>query len=73
MTMLAPVTLVDADGLVVYGGRQYRSGQQAPSAELNRAAPVDVDGETVGWVIFSDLGTRAWWARNRPSRYFWPT
>jgi two-component system, OmpR family, sensor histidine kinase BaeS len=70
MTMLAPVTLVDADGLVVYGGRQYRSGQQAPSAELNRAAPVDVDGETVGWVIFADLGNTSLVGTESPESVF---
>ena len=49
----APVTLVDADGVVVYGGRYYRVGQQLTEPELNNAVPIEVDGKTVGRLLFS--------------------
>lgn len=51
----APVILTDADGSVIYGGRYYEPGHQIPQTSLQNAVPVEVDGETVGWVQFTDL------------------
>ncbi len=56
-TFPAAIILADADGTVIYGGRRYQAGQQVPSGELKRGAPVEVDDQTVGWVLFSDFGS----------------
>ncbi len=55
----APVTLADVDGQVIFGGRQYEAGQQLPDEELDKAVPVDVDGQTVGWVLFGGVGDQS--------------
>ncbi len=52
----APVTLTDVDGQVVFGGRRYEFGQQIGPDELDKAVPVEVDGDTVGWVLFTGFG-----------------
>jgi signal transduction histidine kinase len=54
---LAALTLADAQGTVIYGSRLYRPGQQLPEEALEVAAPVNVDGDTVGFVLFD--ATRA--------------
>jgi signal transduction histidine kinase len=45
-------TLLDAEGRVLLAGRQYWIGQQLARSEIERAVPVQVDGQTVGWVLF---------------------
>lgn len=50
----APVILTDADGSVIFGGRNYEPGHQISPASLQNAVPVEVEGETVGWVQFTD-------------------
>jgi signal transduction histidine kinase len=52
----APITLTDVNGQVVFGGRRYEAGQQLPPDELDKAVPVEVDDETVGWVLFTGVG-----------------
>ncbi|MCO6450085.1 MAG: HAMP domain-containing histidine kinase [Caldilineales bacterium] len=47
------VVLADADGRVVYGGRQYQPNEQLPRYAMEKAVPVEVDGETVGWILFA--------------------
>lgn len=54
--MLAPLTLADAAGVVVYGGAGYQAGDDLPVDELEQAVPVEVEGETVGWVLFNQFG-----------------
>jgi signal transduction histidine kinase len=51
----APLTLTDVDGLVIYGGLRHTAGQALTEVELDRAAPVEVDDETVGWVLFAEF------------------
>jgi two-component system sensor histidine kinase BaeS len=51
----APLTLTDAAGLVIYGGLQNTAGRTLTEEELDRAAPVKVDDETVGWVLFAEF------------------
>ena len=51
----APLTLIDADGTVRYTGLPQMAGQQFSQEQLEHGVPVDVDGETVGWVHFADL------------------
>ena len=45
-------TLLDAEGQVLLAGRQYMVGQQLTRPEMERAVPVEVDGQTVGWLLF---------------------
>jgi signal transduction histidine kinase len=51
----APITLVDQEGTVRYSGLQHRAGQRLGQGQMAQAVPVDVDGETVGWVQFAEL------------------
>ena len=48
----APVTLLDEDRSVVYGGVRYQNGQVLPKKPGELSAPIEVNGETVGWVLF---------------------
>jgi signal transduction histidine kinase len=66
----APLTLADADGQVVYGGRNYQAGQQLPEGELKRAVPVEVEDDTVGWVLFTDIGQSAYTRPESPESRF---
>jgi signal transduction histidine kinase len=45
-------TLLDEEGRVLLAGRQYEVGQQFTRSELERAVPIQVDGQTVGWMLF---------------------
>lgn len=45
-------TLLDDQGQVLLAGRQYEVGQQLDLSELERAVPVQVGDQTVGWVLF---------------------
>jgi len=49
----APVILVDDKGVVIYGGRRYRAGQQLSEGDLAKAAPIAVDGKQVGRLLFT--------------------
>ena len=51
----APITLTDAQGTVIYGGRRFLEGSQLVERELDRAVPVEVDDDVVGWVLFTDM------------------
>jgi signal transduction histidine kinase len=53
----APVTLLDANNTVVYGGRRYQRGQIL-KLEPNQGVPIDIDGNTVGWLVFESFGER---------------
>lgn len=48
----APVTLLDVNKTVVYGGRRYQRGQTLSQLADNQGVPIDVDGTTVGWLVF---------------------
>jgi signal transduction histidine kinase len=45
-------TLIDADGVVLTNGRQFRAGEQLSAAELRLAVPLEVDGRTAGYILF---------------------
>lgn len=47
----APVTLLNQDQQVIYS-QSYPAGQQLSAQELRQALPIQVAGETVGWVLF---------------------
>ena len=52
----APVTLVDADRTILVSGGSYEPGARVAPAEVGQAVPIEVDGETVGWVLFGEFG-----------------
>ena len=66
----APLTLTDADGLVIYGGLQHTAGSSLTRAELDRAAPVEVDDETVGWVLFAEFADQEFAEAGSPEARF---
>lgn len=48
----APVTLLDENRVVVYGGVRYQNGQELPKQSGELSAPIEVNEKTVGWVLF---------------------
>jgi two-component system, OmpR family, sensor histidine kinase BaeS len=46
-----PLTVADAQGVVVLPSFGYQAGQQVPADELAAGEPVRVDGQVVGWVV----------------------
>jgi two-component system sensor histidine kinase BaeS len=48
----APVTLTDADGTVIYSGGRYQRGEQIDPRHSNHSVPIQVGGETAGWLSF---------------------
>ena len=56
-------TLLDEEGRVLLAGRQYKIGQQITRSEMERVVPVNVDGRTVGWILFGQAPIQA---RNVP-------
>lgn len=54
--------LADARGVVVLGNRDFRSGQRLPEGAVGGAAPVQVAGRTVGYLLSAPPGGE------RPSR-----
>lgn len=51
-------TLADANGTIILAGGLERPGQQVPQENLNRDVPLEVNGETVGWMIFNQVPER---------------
>jgi len=51
-----PVTLLDADKTVLVSGGSYEPGTPLAPAEAGQAVPIDVDGQTVGWILFDNSG-----------------
>jgi signal transduction histidine kinase len=43
--------LANQNGRMLIPSREYRRGEQVPRSVLNRALPIEVDGQTVGWVL----------------------
>ncbi|MDQ4077480.1 MAG: ATP-binding protein [Chloroflexota bacterium] len=54
-----PVTLVDVDGTVISGGKPYQVGEQLAGRTYRRGAPIEVGGETVGWLLLDSLERRS--------------
>ncbi len=52
------VILANARGEVILGSRDVPHGAVLAPQALAQAAPVEVDGETVGWALFTAFGTR---------------
>ena len=53
-----PVTLVDGEQRIVFGGRRYQPGEKLSPNLLEDGLPIEVDGETVGWVMFDSFEDR---------------
>jgi signal transduction histidine kinase len=51
-------TVANQDGQVILAGTQYPLGSQLDSETLNNAVPVEVNGEAVGYVLFSEQPLR---------------
>jgi two-component system sensor histidine kinase BaeS len=51
----APVTLLDADRVVVYGGWRYQRGEQVKQHGKDQGVPVEVEGAAVGWLLFESF------------------
>jgi signal transduction histidine kinase len=66
----APVTLVDSDGTVVYSGMRFQRGDQVPPDAEKTSVPIDVDGETVGWLSFDASGENAFATPESPESGF---
>jgi signal transduction histidine kinase len=50
----APLTLLDADGTVLYSHRRFRIGQELSRQQARGAVPIKVDGQTIGAVLFDE-------------------
>ncbi len=46
-------TLASANGTIIFGAGQERPGQTIPPSQLNVGEPLKVNGQTVGWLIFT--------------------
>lgn len=53
-----PVTLVDAQRVVVYGGGQYQVGQQLSRRDVQPGVEIEVDGKGVGWILIADFNEK---------------
>ncbi len=51
----APVTLLDADRIVIYGGIRHQAGEEVAKRIGDQSVAIEIDGETVGWVIFENF------------------
>ena len=50
-----PVTLLDADRIVVYGGIRYQIGETVSKRVGEQGIPVEIEGKIVGWVLFNTM------------------
>jgi signal transduction histidine kinase len=51
-------TVANLDGHVILAGQQYPLGQKLDETDMRRAVPVEVDGRSVGWVLFAEQPQR---------------
>jgi signal transduction histidine kinase len=61
-----PMTVTDRYGKVIRAGSNYKIGDSVSAAETQRGTPIQVDGKTVGYLIFSPPPYDA----NSPERNF---
>lgn len=52
-----PVTLVNEDRVVVNGGGQYEVGETMTRRETNKAVPIELNSETIGWLVVESFGS----------------
>jgi signal transduction histidine kinase len=48
-----PLTVTDQAGKVIRAGSNFKAGDTVPEEQIERGAPIQVEGETVGYLIFS--------------------
>jgi two-component system sensor histidine kinase BaeS len=48
-----PFILADSNGRVVFGGDPRNPEQKLTSSELKKGIPIEVNGSTVGWLVFA--------------------
>jgi signal transduction histidine kinase len=48
-----PLTVTDQSGKVIRAGSGFKLGDMVPSNELQRGTPIQVDNQTVGYMIFA--------------------
>lgn len=48
-------TVVNANGTIVLAGGKEHLGQQASPSDLDKGVPLKVNGETVGWLLFTQV------------------
>ncbi|MDX1414417.1 MAG: HAMP domain-containing protein [Candidatus Promineifilaceae bacterium] len=53
-----PVTFVDGERRVIFGDRRYQRGAQLPQNVIDKGQSIEVDGETVGWIMLDSFGGR---------------
>jgi two-component system, OmpR family, sensor histidine kinase BaeS len=46
-------TITNAKGIIVFSGRRENIGQQLPVSELKLGEPLKLNGQTVGWLLFT--------------------
>ena len=46
-------TIADANGTIVFSGRRENIGQKVSASELKMGAPLKVNDQTVGWLLFT--------------------
>ncbi len=69
MEMLRSLFVItDADGVVIFGGRPGLAGRRLSNRELNSGVPLEVDGETIGWLVFTPAIDR--WQPGTPEGNF---
>jgi signal transduction histidine kinase len=50
------VTLVNEDRVVVNGGSEYEIGDTMSRRETNKGMPIELNGETIGWLVVESFG-----------------
>ncbi len=50
-----PVTLINANRVVVYSGQYYKTGEQMTQSDIKNGVPIEIEGKTVGWLLFDSL------------------
>lgn len=65
-----PVTLVDSERRVIFGDRRLQQGETLAADSLAEALPIDVDGETAGWLMLDLFGGRGSDFANSPEANF---
>jgi two-component system sensor histidine kinase BaeS len=60
--------ITDPEGVVVFGGRPGLAGRKLSNRELASGMPLDVEGETIGWLVFTPAIDR--WQPGTPEGNF---
>jgi len=66
----APVVLLDADSTVVYGGRRYQKGTQLNQQVKDQRVPIQLEEQTVGWLLFESFPDSVAALRQSPESTF---